>query len=242
MRTGGDNRQVLCHDPTPYLGSPQANREKIHEQNTPIFSPRLSSGQAGGGVSREFYASVLASVIANGTLLGSAVCTMQPVQVDVQRDEVSVEVQLASEPAPEPHKAAFLPATGEESALHEERVAERPPSPPVPSSASLQSGHGALINAKPLASQNQPPRYPWLARIRGWEGVVVVGARVEPDGSVSRTWIVTSSSYPMLDAAAETAIHRWRFQAASWLCQFIANDAEIPVRFRLTDAGAAEVR
>ena len=191
-------------------------------------------------MSREWYASMLASVIAHATLLGSAVCTLQPVQVDVQRDAVSVEVQIASEPAPAPRATVPLPATGEEPVLHEARVVARPPSLPAPSSGAFQHGHGAFMHATSLAPQNQPPRYPWVARARGWEGLVVVGARVELNGAVSRTWIVASSSHLALDRAAEIAIRRWRFQPASWWCRFIASDTEVPVRFRLTDAGVTE--
>jgi TonB family protein len=57
------------------------------------------------------------------------------------------------------------------------------------------------------------PVYPELAKRMRISGVVVVTATVAPDGSVSATKAVSGSK--ILSGAAEEAVHKWKFVAAS---------------------------
>ena len=70
------------------------------------------------------------------------------------------------------------------------------------------------------------PRYPQLARQRGWEGVVVVRFFVSREGLTQSHQILHSSGYPVLDRSAVQAIRLWRFKPDSsasgrWLDQAI---------------------
>jgi protein TonB len=53
------------------------------------------------------------------------------------------------------------------------------------------------------------PAYPEDARAQGVQGVVILEARIEPDGTVSRTRILRS--IPALDDAAGLAVSQWQF-------------------------------
>lgn len=186
-------------------------------------------------MSTQFHYSLLTSVVLHGTLLGLSACTFQAAQVDVVRDAYApVELHLMTEPSVE-HQAPLVPPTSGEAVELDITAAERPPSEASRKTSDFLSGRGALMHARPLTAQNQPPRYPWLARLRGWEGTVVIGARIAANGRVAATWIVRSSSHAILDATAQEAIRGWVFKPASQMCAFVASEATIPVRFRLAN-------
>ena len=161
----------------------------------------------------------------------------QPASVDVQRGPVSFEVELFSEA-----QVAYLdapPQVPAPSATPQESWVQSQDTPPVPpqSSQDAAAGHGAFMNAQPHGAHNRPPAYPWLARIRGVEGTVMLGVRVEQDGHPSGVWIAHSSGSPMLDEAAQRAIQQWEFVPAHQGGRAIKSEVELPVRFRLTSLG-----
>lgn len=74
------------------------------------------------------------------------------------------------------------------------------------------------------------PDYPMLARRRGWEGWVLVGLRVAPDGSPRDVRVLESSGFPLLDRAALDTLARWQLPGRAafddvWI--------EVPVQFAL---------
>jgi protein TonB len=113
-----------------------------------------------------------------------------PVRFDSPRPTASLE------PDP-PTFEPFVEAPAPEAA--EERDRFRPmPAPPV---------------------FDRPPR-PTLTRVvaaavrRRWEGSVVVGFEVRPDGTCADVGIVQSSGHAVLDEAAVRAVREWRFKPA----------------------------
>ncbi len=88
-----------------------------------------------------------------------------------------------------------------------------PPPPPPPGGASGVASDGALRIGgdmkPPLKTHHVSPAYPQDAQIAGVQGVVIIEARIEPDGSVSETRILRS--IPMLDDAAVDAVRQWKF-------------------------------
>jgi protein TonB len=58
------------------------------------------------------------------------------------------------------------------------------------------------------------PRYPRLARQRGWEGTVVLNVELLADGTVGDVTIAESSGYPLLDRLARDAVKSWRHEPA----------------------------
>ena len=97
-----------------------------------------------------------------------------------------------------------------------------PPPPPPPPPGSSGTGtyvpdpaisEGALrVGGEikpPTKIRNVNPAYPPDAMEQKVQGVVILEARIEPDGTVSRTRVLRS--IPMLDDAAKEAVGQWTF-------------------------------
>ncbi len=78
-----------------------------------------------------------------------------------------------------------------------------------------------------------PPRYPRLARQRGWEGTVLLEVEVLSSGNVGMIRVVRSSGYKMLDRAATRAVYEWQFSIKQTNGSDITATVEIPVTFTL---------
>lgn len=79
-------------------------------------------------------------------------------------------------------------------------------------------------------------RYPQLARERGWQGTVVVGVTIAPDGELIATRLFHSSGHALLDEASLTGLSRVR----SLPMQTAVRGTDpveviLPILFRLTD-------
>ena len=82
---------------------------------------------------------------------------------------------------------------------------------------------------------NEPPAYPFAARVRGIEGRVVLLVRVKLTGSAETVEVKSTSGSRLLDNAAIKAVSAWRFRPAQRGGAPIPGLAEVPVTFRLTD-------
>lgn len=184
-------------------------------------------------MSRDLRVAILSSVAVH-VVLFFAGWRSSAAAVDVERGPVSIEVALWSEsqllvtvtPTPVP-----VLEPDHEAWLHD---AVHPSTPPAPSLESVE-GHGAFVEAAPSGTANRPPAYPWLARVAGWEGTVVLRVTIEGDGRPSAVMVATSSGYALLDAAAKDAIARWTFLPAMRGGRPIGSTVSVPVRFRLTE-------
>lgn len=94
----------------------------------------------------------------------------------------------------------------------------------------------ARVRARLLADLARYFEYPALARLRGWQGTVVVGLRVEPDGQLDKIEIAHSSGYALLDQAALDSLRRVErlMDASAWL-NGRSLDMQLPVIYRLLD-------
>lgn len=73
----------------------------------------------------------------------------------------------------------------------------------------LASGQGAILVSAEHFADNPLPRYPFLARRKGWEGTVYIAVRVGERGLVREARIEKSSGYDILDRAALDAVRNW---------------------------------
>ena len=97
--------------------------------------------------------------------------------------------------------------------------------------ASRQSVRAALYSALQARF-----KYPRRARVRGWEGIVVVSLRIMPDGALRDVQLADSCGIPLLDRAAVRALARLQIpQAVAWL-DGREMDMLIPVEYRLRDS------
>ncbi len=141
------------------------------------------------------------------------------------------EVPVLKAPIPPVQHPAPRRMAAARSAVHEERPAV------TSSQVAAAAPMAPLLPARPVAGMesDRPPAYPEIARRRGQQGRVVLQVTVSPEGLPVTVTVAESSNYPSLDAAAVSAVQRWRFVPASRGGTPVAAVAEIPVRFRLTD-------
>lgn len=89
---------------------------------------------------------------------------------------------------------------------------------------------------------NPPPRYPAVARRRGYEGRVVLRVVVDANGAVEAIEVAESSGHRILDRAALRTVRAWRFVPARRDGAPVAASVAVPVRFTLRSAAAAAGR
>jgi protein TonB len=92
-----------------------------------------------------------------------------------------------------------------------------------------------FVSANPLYLENAPPVYPAMAKLRGYEGIVLVSAEVLPDGRVGSAAISKSSGYTILDQSAIEAVKHWKFEPAKKAGKPFAVRVKLPIKFILHD-------
>jgi TonB family protein len=89
--------------------------------------------------------------------------------------------------------------------------------------------------ADPLYREKTPPVYPRIARIRGYEGAVLISTEILPDGNVGNLKIKKSSGYAILDQAAIEAVKNWKFEPAKKMGKPFATWRDHVIKFFLND-------
>ncbi len=87
--------------------------------------------------------------------------------------------------------------------------------------------------AYPLYKDNAPPVYPETARVRGYEGMVLVFAEILSNGRVGQVKIGKSSGYALLDQSAIEAVRPWKFEPARKSGAPFTAWVELPIKFTL---------
>lgn len=86
---------------------------------------------------------------------------------------------------------------------------------PTNMSAGSGGGSGSLAGAMDsdlVPLQRIPPTYPAEARRGGINGYVLIDVTVNPDGSVRKARVVEAKPKGLFEAAAVTAVQKWRFK------------------------------
>lgn len=94
-------------------------------------------------------------------------------------------------------------------------------------------GNYSALTAYPVYGENMPPAYPEVARLRGYEGIVLIAAEILPNGRVGEAKIKKSSGYAVLDQSALDAVKPWRFEPAKKAGQPFTMWVEVPIKFVL---------
>lgn len=113
------------------------------------------------------------------------------------------------------------------------RTPEHPPSLPAVEDSGMEIKKRVTVPPVPCYKNNPSPRYPALARRRGYEGEVLLSARISTDGTVIALKVKESSGYPILDRAAVKAVAAWEFEPARRMGVPVSLSVDIPVRFVL---------
>ena len=110
---------------------------------------------------------------------------------------------------------------------------DQPANPQVVNSAANEPITTPSFNAAYL--HNASPVYPAGARRAGYEGAVLIRARIQADGYADRVEIKRSSGYSVLDQAALEAVRKWRFIPARKGNETVLEWVDIPLKFKLED-------
>lgn len=134
--------------------------------------------------------------------------------------------------APTPHPAPTSPKAPTPETLEAAHATAHPATaasaptvapPVVETAASYQADY----------LDNPPPTYPQLSRQLGEEGTALLKVQVGPDGRPLQIRLLSSTGFPRLDEAAEAAVAKWRFVAATRNGQSITSWVLVPVKFRI---------
>jgi TonB family protein len=88
-----------------------------------------------------------------------------------------------------------------------------------------------FTNVQPL--QVDRPLYPRLAREQGWQGKVILRARITPNGKVKHITVQESSGFPVLDESAMNTVILWSFEPAKNGEFPVSSVVDLPIRFDL---------
>lgn len=97
------------------------------------------------------------------------------------------------------------------------------------------SSMNVFREAVPLYKNNPPPRYPRMARKRGYQGKVVLSVYVDDQGRVENLWVFESSGYRVLDNSAVKAVKGWIFEPGMKGDKKVSMWVKVPVRFNLVE-------
>jgi TonB family protein len=148
-----------------------------------------------------------------------------------------VRAEQAEEMKTEAPVSLYLPSLGSDVVG---RIASRDEAPRNHLHAGPQGGSekvqaGQIILPRYLNAAR--PSYPLMARMRGYEGVVLLAVQVLPDGRAGEVRIKKSSGYVLLDQSALNAVRAWRFEPARKMDTPLVMTVDIPVRFSLNEPG-----
>lgn len=108
-------------------------------------------------------------------------------------------------------------------------------SSPIPGKdkTTFYSTGGAITEAKPNYLKNPAPAYPWEAREKGWQGVVILKVAVDKFGRPMQVEKEQGSGYMILDETALKTVKKWRFRPAQIGTIPIESSVRVPIRFQL---------
>jgi protein TonB len=105
---------------------------------------------------------------------------------------------------------------------------------PASSAPSGRGTSGTVVTAAlPRYRDNARPAYPLAARLRGYEGMVLLSVDVSADGRVDGLTVKRSSGYEVLDRSALEAVRTWTFEPARRMGREVGMRVDIPVKFVL---------
>lgn len=90
-----------------------------------------------------------------------------------------------------------------------------------------------MTAALPRYRSNARPSYPLAARLRGYEGVVLLSVEVSAEGRVDDLKVKRSSGYDVLDRSALEAVLTWTFEPARRMGRPVRIQVDVPVKFLL---------
>ena len=122
--------------------------------------------------------------------------------------------------------------------LESQPIEETSPSPaPVIDSEANTTKIEPFSQADISASyaHNPKPDYPTIAKIRGWQGEVLLRVHVSEQGISDLVEVQRSSGFDALDESAIEAVKQWLFTPAKYGAEPVASSVIVPIVFTLND-------
>jgi len=104
---------------------------------------------------------------------------------------------------------------------------------PTEQIAAVRSPLETIHEARPIYRSNPPPKYPRMARVRGYQGSVMLNVLVDKNGKVADLKVMRSSGYPLLDRAATSSVKHWLFEPGRIGKEKTEMWVRVPIRFEL---------
>jgi protein TonB len=142
----------------------------------------------------------------------------KPIKKPVVHKTDPILIPVAKEPSPLPVTKPMPVATPAPA-----KAAPAPSKPQTVTQAHVGANYG----------YNPKPKYPSVARSRGWEGKVVLRVQVSADGDSEGVSVVQSSGHDILDEAAVNAVEGWRFVPAKRGDTAVSSTVNVPINFKL---------
>ena len=92
-----------------------------------------------------------------------------------------------------------------------------------------------IHEARPIYRSNPSPIYPRIARIRGYQGNVLLDVLVNGDGKVDDIKVFKSSGHPVLDRVAKSTVKHWLFEPGRIGERNVDMWVRVPIRFELME-------
>ncbi len=145
---------------------------------------------------------------------------------DPGKPSPSSPLKVQPKPVAPPH-----PPTERPIIVRSKAETSRPRPSPQPAPASVDREPGTRTGAKVLSLPR--PRYPYLSRRLGEEGLVLLEVEVLPSGRAGRITVVEEPGHPRLVEAARKAARKARFKPATRNGRPVRSSVQIPFRFIL---------
>ncbi len=98
-----------------------------------------------------------------------------------------------------------------------------------------ESSGKRIVLAYPDYKVNPKPRYPRVARRKGFEGAILLKVWVLDSGHVGKIELQKSSGYEILDKSALEAVKDWIFLPGKRNGEPISSWVTVPIKFQLTN-------
>jgi len=113
----------------------------------------------------------------------------------------------------------------------------------APAASTAKSASGTQGQAEPYSEAsfnanygtNPKPKYPSIARSRGWQGKVLLRVSVTADGLSEEVTVQRSSGHEILDESAVAAVEKWQFIPAKRGNTAVACSVIVPIIFTLNN-------
>lgn len=148
---------------------------------------------------------------------------VKPKQATPPKAEATAREML---PAPSPAESA---AASSES----QNVSAAPSAQASAAKAPVQAQPYTEARVNANYGANPPPKYPAIAKRRGWQGTVRLRVSVTAEGYSEAIAVQSSSGYEELDESAIAAVEKWRFIPARRGDTAVASSVIVPIIFKL---------